>query len=430
MTLASNTKTRQSRRKSKYAEILTRPIAFHRVYATIAGSACAGLFLSQAMYWDSITENPEGWFYKTYEQWTSETALNRYELDKIRHHLTSINILQTQLKGSPAQLHYRINHEILDSFLDVVQKSSFTSVRPKNKHPRKHSKTSEFVDRQQTDSVCSPLTISTADGQQTSLQTINKLVCRPSTNFLYTEITTENTTKTTTEREDPPTPKVELNSCDENSSLTPQPQHEVLQQQAPSTQNEEPEQPTPQRPTLLLKKSESSHQTDNSSSGQIVAASFDNYEQTNIVDFPKMADFELSSGEIAKLQKYQQLEADGIKLKQPELRDWAALEIAPYVRTYRKSGFILTGGNDVSSEFAVYVAKQNCRKGQEPTIALGFNVINKCETDPRHWQKLVAWVVEWQQQRHTGQTVNVAGTVTQQQQLDRIRLAANTKFEL
>jgi hypothetical protein len=104
MTISHNTKQPTTRKRSKYAEILGSPIAFHRVYATIAGSACAGLFLSQAMYWDSKTDDPEGWFYKTYEQWTSETALNRYELDKIRHHLSNINLLQTQLKGSPAQL--------------------------------------------------------------------------------------------------------------------------------------------------------------------------------------------------------------------------------------------------------------------------------------------------------------------------------------
>ncbi|WP_414756585.1 hypothetical protein [Anabaena sp. CCY 9910] len=94
MTFVNNTKQPKNRNKSKYANILASPIAFHRVYATIAGSACAGLFLSQAMYWDSRTDDPEGWFYKTYEQWTSETALSRYELDKIRHHLTSMNILR------------------------------------------------------------------------------------------------------------------------------------------------------------------------------------------------------------------------------------------------------------------------------------------------------------------------------------------------
>jgi hypothetical protein len=143
----------------------------------------------------------------------------------------------------------------------------------------------------------------------------------------------------------------------------------------------------------------------------VSSASFDNPEQV-------------------KIEKFRELDAEGIKLKQPELREWAKLEIGEYVKTYRRSGFILTGGNDVSNEFAVYVAKQNCRKGQEPTIALGFNVINKCEQDPRSWQKLVIWVQEWQQSRASGEKVNVAASVSYQQSLERIRRAASTKFDL
>jgi hypothetical protein len=162
------------------------------------------------------------------------------------------------------------------------------------------------------------------------------------------------------------------------------------------TTQKEPDQPTPELSALLPKIPQSSSQTENPAFGSKVLGSFDKHEQTNIVQFSSVA--VSSSRDAAKLEKYQQLDAEGVTLKKPELVDWASLEIGQYVLTYRKSGCILTGGNDVSSEFAVYVAKQNCRKGQEPTIALGFNVINKCETDPRHWQKLVAWVVEWQQQ--------------------------------
>ncbi|MBD2468738.1 hypothetical protein [Nostoc sp. FACHB-145] len=177
-----------------------------------------------------------------------------------------------------------------------------------------------------------------------------------------------------------------------------------------------------------LSNSDSSFQTEDPTSGSKVGGLFDNYEQTNIVPFPDVA--ERSARDTAKLQKYQQLDAKGITLKKPELVDWASLEIGSYVKTYRKSGCILTGGNDVSHEFAVYVASQNCKQRQEPTITLGFNVINKSEADPRCWQKLVAWVMEWQQQRQTGQTVNVAAAVDHQQELERIRQATARKFEL
>lgn len=181
-------------------------------------------------------------------------------------------------------------------------------------------------------------------------------------------------------------------------------------------------QPAPENLTLLTSFEESKAQSNNLlSRSNIPSRSFEIIEQKNI---------DLSSVDTAKLEKYQNLDASGIKLKQPELRDWARLSIGDYVKTYRKSGFILTGGNDVSTEFAIYVAKQNCKKGQEPTIALGFNVINKCESEPRCWQKLAAWVVEWQGGRICGQQTNIAAAVDHQHELERIREAASKKFEL
>lgn len=239
-------------------------------------------------------------------------------------------------------------------------------------------------------------------------------------------------------REEQHSPSTDLSPNDEIPSPIPQAQHDETDSSTPQIQNEQPDPTTPlpqtEQPSSdfssLLLNSESLHQTENTSSGSIVPESFDNLEQTNLANSSTVVTDSLSSHEIVKRQRYQQLDADGVKLKQPELRDWARLEIGDYVCTYRKSGFILTGGNDVSGEFAVYVAKQNCRQGQQPTIALGFNVINKCEQDPRSWQKLVVWVTEWQQLRQTGQQVNVAAVVNQQQQIQRIRQAANTKFEL
>jgi len=224
-------------------------------------------------------------------------------------------------------------------------------------------------------------------------------------------------------REEPPSVANDLIGVEDFSSKeTPLPQ--------PLNPTSQP-QPHPELKTpdfSSLSNSNSSSQTEYPTSGSKVGGLFDNYEQSNIVPFPDVAS--RSARDVEKLQKYQQLDASGITLKKPELVDWASLEIASYVKTYRKSGCILTGGNDVSHEFAVYVASQNCKKGQEPTITLGFNVINKSEADPRCWQKLVAWVMEWQQQRQTGQTLNVAAAIDHQQELERIRQAANRKFEL
>jgi hypothetical protein len=68
-------------------ELLGHPIAFHRVFATIAGSVGGGVFLSQLHYWRKHTTDPEKWVYKTATEWFDETMLGRHELDTVRRAL-------------------------------------------------------------------------------------------------------------------------------------------------------------------------------------------------------------------------------------------------------------------------------------------------------------------------------------------------------
>lgn len=87
---------------------LDRPIAFHRVFVTITGSINAALFLSQANYWACRTKDPDGWFFKTGDEWQEETGLSRDERDGARKKLKSLGILEEKLTGVPARLHYRV----------------------------------------------------------------------------------------------------------------------------------------------------------------------------------------------------------------------------------------------------------------------------------------------------------------------------------
>ena len=89
--------------------LLQRPIAFHRVFVTITGGAIPGLFLSQAWYWSQRTENPDGWFYKTQEEWATETGLVRSEQEHARRRLRMLHILDEQRRGVPARLFYRLH---------------------------------------------------------------------------------------------------------------------------------------------------------------------------------------------------------------------------------------------------------------------------------------------------------------------------------
>jgi len=102
-------------------DILDRPIAFQRSFKTITGSTVAALFLSQAWYWQKRSTNPDGFFYKTGEEWTEETGLSRSEQETARRILKEKKILQEKLKSVPATLHYRIDRDRVFELMGIVQ---------------------------------------------------------------------------------------------------------------------------------------------------------------------------------------------------------------------------------------------------------------------------------------------------------------------
>jgi hypothetical protein len=93
--------------------ILTRPVAFHRLFAAVGGSVGAGVFLSQLYYWSEHTTDPEGWVYKTAEEWFDETMLGRHELDTVRKALKARGVIEEKLRGVPPVTHYRIRWDEL-----------------------------------------------------------------------------------------------------------------------------------------------------------------------------------------------------------------------------------------------------------------------------------------------------------------------------
>lgn len=147
-------------------KILQRPIAFHPVFAQISGSVNAGLFLSQLFYWQDKGSDEEGWIYKTYEEWKQETTMSRHELDGARKTLKSLFLIEEKKTGCPARLYYRINFESIVTILSSKQDCG----KPAD----------QFV-----------------ENQQTRMLKTSKLDSGKLANNLYTENTSETTTKTT-----------------------------------------------------------------------------------------------------------------------------------------------------------------------------------------------------------------------------------------
>lgn len=100
-----------------WLNIFDRPIAFYPCFVTLTGSIHAGLMLSQAFYWSKRTKNPDGWFYKTQDDWTKETCLSRREQQTARKHLRAAKFWQEERRGMPAKIHFRLDLDLLEEAL-------------------------------------------------------------------------------------------------------------------------------------------------------------------------------------------------------------------------------------------------------------------------------------------------------------------------
>jgi hypothetical protein len=100
--------------------LLDNPISYYRVFADMAGNASGAVFLSQLWYWTPRTKNPEGWIYKTVQDWFNETGLTRREIDTARKVLREKGIITEKLAGIPPKVHYKIQKAEFHLFLKVA----------------------------------------------------------------------------------------------------------------------------------------------------------------------------------------------------------------------------------------------------------------------------------------------------------------------
>lgn len=75
----------------------------------------AAVLLSQFVYWHNRMDGE--WMYKTREDIKKETGLSRDEQETARKRLVALGVLEEQLRGVPATLHYRINSVCLEALL-------------------------------------------------------------------------------------------------------------------------------------------------------------------------------------------------------------------------------------------------------------------------------------------------------------------------
>ena len=104
----------------KFLNLLDRPITIHRCLIEITGSLTAGLYLTQAVYWQKrLTNESNPWWHKSQIEWTDETSLSRREQDTARKRLVQLGILEVRRAGMPARLLYRVNQSRLTALLSA-----------------------------------------------------------------------------------------------------------------------------------------------------------------------------------------------------------------------------------------------------------------------------------------------------------------------
>ncbi|MEE1869056.1 hypothetical protein [Pseudomonas auratipiscis] len=118
-------------------ELLDRPIAFQRAFVSLGVGITGALMLSQAIYWSNRTDNAEGWFYKTMEEWEAETGMTRSEQESARKKLIKVGALQEMKKGVPCRLFYRVNIAAIHANLSADFPQS--SLQDSRKQGRKKS---------------------------------------------------------------------------------------------------------------------------------------------------------------------------------------------------------------------------------------------------------------------------------------------------
>lgn len=92
------------------------------------GDHRAAIFLSQAVYWQTRTEND--WFWKTAEDWESETWVPPSAQQRVRAKLREYDFWHEKREGMPAKLHFYIDLEALENAIvnEVVDPSVNRSV--------------------------------------------------------------------------------------------------------------------------------------------------------------------------------------------------------------------------------------------------------------------------------------------------------------
>jgi hypothetical protein len=176
------------------------PIPVEFIHFT--GDANSAMLLTQIFYWSDRTKDPDGWFYKSYEQWFEEIALTKYFARKAITTLKTMEIIETTVRkihNGDTYLHFRlIKNKFIQLFGDHLQKRKIQNQNNNQKELR---------------------ILGSSNFEFPEVQTLNFQKPKLCTSFHYTEPITETTTTEPAAAVKKENPKAKQKDTDSKSKL-------------------------------------------------------------------------------------------------------------------------------------------------------------------------------------------------------------------
>jgi hypothetical protein len=132
------------------ANILEKPVAYHPVFARIAGGVEPGVFLGQCFYWTKVQDqtNPEadGWFWKTQDEFERETGIKRSGQETSRKQLLRRRLMMEERRPLPKpsfqpRIFFKINKEnFLRALWEDVTLQSAAMQQSRPQQPRRQDR--------------------------------------------------------------------------------------------------------------------------------------------------------------------------------------------------------------------------------------------------------------------------------------------------
>jgi hypothetical protein len=101
-------------RLTEFMEVIGRAVTYYPTLHTITGGVLPTLSVCQLVYWTGKGSDPDGWIYKTQQEWTDELGLSRWEQESARRELRKRGLLEERYKGLPRRLEYRVKTDALN----------------------------------------------------------------------------------------------------------------------------------------------------------------------------------------------------------------------------------------------------------------------------------------------------------------------------